>query len=125
MNKKNTHTRIVIVLISLCLLSSTAWAGAKEIKARMAERLPVIMDLKAKGVVGENSQGLLEFRGAQKERADVVDAENKDRMTVYKAIAKKTGSTVDLVGNRRAKQIAERAGSGEWVQTEDGDWLQK
>jgi hypothetical protein len=63
--------------------------------------------------------------GAKKASADVVAAENKDRQTVYQAIAKQQGTTAKLVGKRRALQIAKRAAPGEWVQDAGGNWIQK
>jgi len=125
MRRKHMLIPILFVIATLGILATSVWGGAKEIKARMAERLPVIMELKQKGIVGENNQGLLEFVGTAKEKADVVEAENKDRKTVYKAIGKKTGTTPEIVGQRRAKQIADIAGSGEWLQDENGQWKQK
>ena len=125
MHRKNVLITICSVIAILGIVAPSAWGGAKEIKARMAERLPVIMELKQKGIVGENNLGLLEFVGAAKDMADVVEAENKDRKVVYNAIAKKTGTTPEIVGQRRAQQIADIAGSGEWVQDETGQWKQK
>jgi len=94
-------------------------------KERMKERLPVIMDLKARGVVGENNQGFLELLKGQSEKKEVVAAENQDRKAVYEAIAQKTGTNVQAVGQRRAIQIAEKANAGEWIQTADGQWQKK
>jgi hypothetical protein len=91
----------------------------------MKQRLPVIIELKAKGIVGENNAGYLEFIGPKREKADVVAAENKDRKTVYTAIAKQQGTTAELVGKRRALQIAKKADPGEWVQDASGKWIQK
>ncbi len=125
MHRKHMFIPILFVIAILGILATSAWGGAKEIKARMAERLPVIMELKQKGIVGENNLGMLEFVGTAKEKADVVEAENKDRKTVYKAIGKKTGTAPEIVGQRRAKQIAGIAGSGEWLQDENGQWKQK
>ena len=116
MNRKYMLIPILCVIAGLGIVATSAWGGAKEIKARMAERLPVIMELKDKGIVGENNQGFLEFVGSAKEKADVIAAENKDRRAVYKAIGKKTGTSTEIVGQRRAKQIADIAGSGEWLQ---------
>ena len=99
--------------------------SADDIKTRMKKRLPVLKELKAKGIVGEDNQGYLQFVGSNKEKADVVAAENKDRKTVYAAIAKQQGTTAELVGKRRAMQIAKRANKGEWVQDASGKWLQK
>ena len=125
MQPKHMLVTILFIIATLGVAATTAWGGAKEIKARMAERLPVVMELKQKGVVGENSLGLLEFVGAAQDKADVVEAENQDRVTVYKAIAKKTGTTPEIVGQRRAKQIADNANSGEWLKDETGQWKQK
>jgi uncharacterized protein YdbL (DUF1318 family) len=91
----------------------------------MKQRLPVIIELKTKGIVGENNAGFLEFIGANREKADVIAAENEDRETVYAAIAKQQGTTAELVGKRRALQIAKKANPGEWVQDASGNWLQK
>ena len=125
MHRKHMLINLLFTVVIFTVLASSAWGGAEEIKARMAERLPVIMELKAKGIVGENNQGLLQFIGTAKDKADVVEAENKDRTIVYKAIAKKTGTTPEIVGQRRAQQIAENAKAGEWFQNETGQWKQK
>ena len=81
--------------------------------------------LKDKGLVGENNKGFLEFVGQQKEKQEVVTAENRDREIVYKAIAKQQGTTVELVGKHRAIQIANKARPGEWLQDANGKWYQK
>jgi uncharacterized protein YdbL (DUF1318 family) len=122
--KARTWTKIVILLIITTFTAGLA-AYADDIKARMKKRLPEIKALKAKGIVGENNKGFLQFVGGEKAGADVVAAENKDRRTVYEAIAKQQGTTPELVGQRRALQIAKKARSGEWVQDAGGQWLQK
>jgi hypothetical protein len=116
-------TRLVLIFtLVLGLAASTALAGP--LKDRFIARKPVVAALLADGTVGENNQGYLEFRGAKKQ-ADVVAAENKDRATVYKAIAKKAGTTPELVGQRRAAKVAERAKPGIWLQNPDGSWYKK
>jgi len=91
----------------------------------MIDRLPVIKSLKAKGIIGEDNAGYLEFVGQKKEKADVIQAENKDRKLVYGAIAKQQGTTVELVGKHRAVQLANKAQPGEWLQDAKGKWYQK
>lgn len=113
---------IILVTLAVCLLATTALAGS--IKERMASRAPAITALKDKGIVGENNQGFLEFRGTQAQ-SDLVAAENKDRAAVYQAIAKKTGTTPKLVGQRRAGKLAQTAHAGNWLQKPDGSWYQK
>lgn len=114
------------VALLLSLLAGVAAAQSlSEIKARMEDRLPVIADLKARGVVGETNKGFLAFVGDQREKADVVKAENEDRAAVYEAIAQQQGVSADLVGRRRALQLRQRARPGEWLQDENGNWYQK
>jgi uncharacterized protein YdbL (DUF1318 family) len=122
--KQRTSTKILaLVLVGVFVLGVSAFGD--DIKARMKKRLPVIKKLKAEGLVGEDNAGFLQFVGDKKASADVVAAENNDRLTVYKAIAKQQGTTAELVGKRRALQITKRAESGEWVQDAGGNWIQK
>jgi uncharacterized protein YdbL (DUF1318 family) len=107
------------------LLITDLYASAADIKQRMIARLPIIKSLKDQGLVGENNMGYLEFIGKKKEKADVVEAENKDRRQVYEAIAKQQSTTIELVGKHRAVQIAEKAMPGEWLQDANGKWYQK
>jgi len=122
MNNKKTITISIILII--CFLFP-AVILAQGIKERMKERLPVIVDLKAKGIVGENFQGYLEFVSDVQQNKDVVDNENKDRKEIYAYIANKQGADIELVGQRRAKQLAKNAKPGEFLQNEDGTWYQK
>ena len=121
------HKTIIVLLpvFILGILLTNAYASSKSIKKRMIERLPTIRALKDKGLVGENNKGYLEFVGSRQENADVVEAENKDRKTVYEAIAKQQGTTVALVGKHRAIQIANKAQAGVLLQDANGKWYKK
>jgi len=90
----------------------------------MAVRIPALTTLKNTGVIGENNKGYLEFRGT-KQSAKLIQDENKDRVIVYKAIAKKQGVSPDLVGQRRAKMIADKGRTGQLFQKKDGTWYKK
>ena len=122
--KQRTSTKILAVLL-IGFFTLGAAASADDIKARMKSRLPVIKKLKSEGIVGEDNAGFLQFVGDKKASADVVAAENKDRQSVYEAIAKQQGTTAELVGRRRALQNEKRAEPGEWVQDASGQWQQK
>jgi uncharacterized protein YdbL (DUF1318 family) len=122
--KRSTIMAIAVVFI-LGLLITNGYSSSQDIKQRMIERLPTITALKAKGLLGEDNRGYLQFIGQKKENEDVVAAENKDRQTVYTAIAKQQGTTVELVGQHRAIQIADKAQPGEWLQDAKGKWYQK
>ena len=125
MKTKIFITMITVLLSFILIGGASAFAGSDKIKARMKERLPVITALKAEGVIGENNKGYLEVIGGKKAKKDVINAENSDRKQVYTAIAKQQGTSVDLVGKRRAKQIAKKAKPGQWIQDQSGKWYQK
>ncbi len=119
---------ILMGIISLALVFGFVFSGmafGQDIKARIKARQPIILALKAEGIIGENSAGYLEFRGSNKKKQDVVKAENGDRRKVYTAIGKKTGTTAGVVGQRRALKIAELAKPGDWLQNASGTWYKK
>ena len=120
----NRYVKSILLLLLANFLLCTLGL-AEDIRARMKARLPLIVELKSKGIVGENSNGLLEFVGNKKEQEEVIDAENKDRLQVYEAIAKQTATSPEVVAKRRALQIAEKASPGEWLEDENGKWYQK
>lgn len=114
---------ILIVIFSLLITGSTLYAAS--IKDRMAARIPAINTLKDKGLIGENRSGLLEYRTAQKPEQAMISEENSDRQKVYNAIAQKEGVSPTLVGQRRAKMLADKGKSGHWYQAADGKWFKK
>lgn len=117
---------LVPTLLALSFVMFCVQAGfAQGIKDRMLSRLPVINELKAQGLLGENNQGFLEFRSENKPNADVINAENSDRQEVYTAIAARQNATPALVGQTRAAQIAEKEAPGTWIQSADGAWTKK
>ncbi len=100
-------------------------AGAKE---RMRARLGELADLKREKRVGENRVGLLEVMPAEREDEGLqrlVDEENRDRSTVYRAIAEKAEAAPEQVGRRRARQIYDTAAPGVMLQRADGSWFEK
>ena len=110
-----------------CALFSLAAAAQNldAVKARMLQRVAAIDQLKDQGVAGENNRGFLAFVGPKQPQADLVAAENRDRETVYNAIAKQTGASAAEVGQRRARQIADNARPGDYLQNAAGQWKQK
>ena len=123
MNQTRNLWFVAAATVALVLFSGSAFGG--DIKSRMKDRLPQIIALKEAGVIGEDNQGFLAFVGTETKAKGLVEAENKDRQLVYDAIAKQQGTTAQLVGQRRAMQIADKAKPGEWVQDADGKWRQK
>jgi len=71
------------------------------------DRKPQLTSLEESGVVSENKSGLVEIKGAADSSVKaLVDAENNDRMIIYKAIAAKNGISVEEVQEMYAKKLA-------------------
>ena len=89
----------------------------KEIKA--------LLDRKVAGI---NSKALLEARNGATDDDKILIAEaNARKLKRFNQIAKDSGVALEAVQKRSAKKIAEKipAGSGVWLQSEDGSWSQK
>jgi len=121
----NSKKRIAVCLLLGTLIALAGAAWGQDIKARMHDRLPAIVALKAAGVVGENNQGYLTILKQPTDKKALVDAENQDRRTIYEAIAKQQKTTPELVGQRRAMQIAEKSDPGSMIQDARGNWIRK
>jgi uncharacterized protein YdbL (DUF1318 family) len=116
---------LLVGLLSVGVASARAAEDLGAVKARLAQRLGSLDQLKSSGAIGETNRGLVDLRAASPAAGDLVAAENRDRGIVYAAIAQQTGSTVDTVGRARAKQIAAASAPGVWVQRENGEWYKK
>ncbi len=122
---KFRYAVIVTILVFLGGVVFSGQAVAQEIKERMKQRLPVIVELKAQGVVGENNQGYLAFVTGEKIQEALVEQENQDRKSIYTQIAEQQNTSLDLVEKRRAMVLADRAIAGEFIQKPDGSWMKK
>ncbi len=121
-------TSIFSAAMALFLCAASAFgADLAALQKQMKARMPQVIALLDKGVVGSNKQAYLEVRGtlSAAEKA-IVDAENAARKTVYAEIAKKNNTTIAVVEQQRAAQIAKRMPKGKkvWYQTADGKWHQ-
>ena len=126
MKTKRCVSFLIVALIGMVFMSTSSRAqDISAIKVQMEKRLPLIVDLKSRGIVGEDKMGYLQFVGGKREKDDVVQAENQGRRKVYEVIAQKEGATLEQVGQRRALQIAGKARKGEWLQDQNGKWYQK
>ncbi len=120
---RNKITAVLLsVLISLLFTSS---APAQSIKQRMKSRQPALTQLKARGIIGENNTGYLQYMGENREQLQLVEAENRDRKTVYAKIAAQQGANVIVVGKRRAAKISQISPPGTWLQTPAGEWYKR
>ena len=122
----NTHKLLKMApLLMIFLLLSISYVSADEIKDRMVQRLPVIADLKTKGIIGEDNRGYLGFVSGNRVMEDVIAAENADRKTVYEIFAKQQNNSLDVVETVQGARKAEKTAPGEFYQTLDGQWVKK
>jgi len=95
------------------------------------QRRAALREWKGRGCLGETNQGLLEARtgeGCTAEALELMRAENADRVVIYEAFMKENNipaSDTDRVRSAFAKARQERARPGDWIQTEDGQWVKK
>ena len=108
------------------LLVFTTYADS-EISNRMKSRLPKLMEAKDKGLIGENTDGLLLVKEASSGSVvkNLVQEENKDRILLFKYLAQKTGAPEKEVALKYAKGIASRAKKGHWFKNSSGSWISK
>ena len=127
----------VDVGVKLDVYQKTAPTKAKEeqssleIAAARRLRSGEIQQLKSAHIIGEDRDGYLDIRNPPKDpqylayTEGVVKAENTDRSYLYLANAQSQNKPMELVGAEYAKLWRDRAFPGEWVQKEDGTWIQK
>jgi len=92
---------------------------------RRKDRLGELSSWEAKGVIGENKNGLVEIRnsqGADSAAGQIVAGENADRMIIYQSVANKNGTSVEEVQKLYAKRLQANAPAGTPVETQDGAW---
>lgn len=92
---------------------------------RFDARRPLVKELKAKGVVGEDARGYLQFVEGKKESEELVSAENSDRKVIYERISKRQGTSAEKVAAVKAEKNAKEALPGEFVQDASGKWSKK
>ncbi|MBK8476891.1 MAG: DUF1318 domain-containing protein [Opitutaceae bacterium] len=123
---KTQLVRALSMMVLLGFAVPAALAQEPGLKQRLEQRLPALDDLRLRQIAGENNRGFLEVRGkATPEEVQLVEEENRDRSSVYEAIAARSETTKDTVGRARAKQIAAASARGVLLQDANGAWAPK
>lgn len=114
-------------LFAILLLGLPAFAQSMdELKMRFEQRFPELRKLKTDGVIGETAAGAVEVRTSVSSSATALIAEeNRDRVTLYKLIAQREGTTPEVVAQRNGQRNFQRANAGDWLKGSDGRWFQK
>jgi len=127
----------VDVGVRLDVYQKTAPTKAKEEQSSLeiasARRLRSgeIQQLKSSHIIGEDRDGYLDMRQPPKDpkylayAQSIIQAENADRSYLYLANAQTQNKPMEMVGAEYAKLWRDRAFPGEWIQKEDGTWIQK
>jgi len=121
---------LVVLLSSAAIMSAatTPQATAQEeaLLDSIGERLPTLIELKLKGLVGETNMGLVEARGnLERAQRSLLADENRDRLAYYKLISERLGVSVATVQRKRAEQIRKNSPRGVWVESKSGDWYRE
>ena len=105
----------------LHLFTSSAYAqeglsqDVEQAALRRKGRLSKLRGLEEKGVIGENKLGLVELRGLVQDEAavkELISAENKDRMIIYKSLADKNNTSVEGIQKVYAQRLQSDAPAG-------------
>ena len=110
-------------------------ATIRQLKAAMKNRFPKLKPFMQRGVIGESFNGFLVIKNATtlnlRERAIVkrlVDAENRDRKSLYNAVAaalRVPSSEISRLQQIFAKEWQKTAPTGTWIETAPGQWRRK
>ena len=110
-----------ILLAVFAFATCVSWADM----ASMAARIPKLVELKDQGIIGEKRDGMVGAVKSSADAADVVAAENKDRLTIYqeRAATAKVGLTefLKVMGDERIQKEP----AGRYVQDASGAWIKK
>jgi uncharacterized protein YdbL (DUF1318 family) len=129
-------TPLAIILL-VCIFSLNVYAAQYDLKEitpavqtaleNRRSRFSELEDLKQKGLLGENNKGYVEALKSGDNAQAIAAAENKDRKTIYKAIAEQNNLShaFDVIESVFAKVQRDKAQSGVMVQNPDGTWVEK
>lgn len=98
---------------------------ATEAAYRRRDRRAELTSLEISGALGEGNDGLVALRQGGGSAPSVLSAENADRLVIYRAIARKNGSSVQDVQKIYAERIRAGLPAGAHVQNPDGSWTRK
>jgi len=130
----------VMAAVCLCTVLTGSYAVAEQgydikemtpaVKAALDNRRArynELLDLKNSGVIGENAQGYVEVLGSDTAK-QLVDAENKDRKTIYTTIVEQNNLPSDALATVEkvfAQVQRDKATAGHKIQDTDGSWKTK
>jgi len=112
---------LVPFVLTALFATQTVRADLESMKARV----PKVVELKEKGLVGEQPDGLLGVVSANADAQSVVDAENRDRMDEYRKRAKSQGQPVETLMKVLGEAKVRQEKPGRFVKNASGGWTKK
>lgn len=124
---------ILTALLTLvaCSVFAAPQGELQQAVKRMKQRVEELAAYKQEKIIGENRQGFADIvnppekRDKREKVKELVEAENRDRRLVYKAIAARTDATAEGVGRQRAAQIYRQAKPGVLLEVKKDTWRPK
>ncbi len=117
------------------LLFSVAWADGSVLSPEVQQavnarrdRFPQLKRYKMQGLIGEDREGHVAVLGSGSEVKALVDAENRDRETIYQSEVRGKNLPPDAITAIRsafAEEQRARADAGEKIQLPSGEWKTK
>jgi uncharacterized protein len=118
-------TGLAAVMIAVALAGAAAPAAPAFAQSLAADKA-VVDAAKAKGEVGEQSDGFLGVvQGGDASVAAAVAAINAGRASAYKAAAEKAGTGPEAAGAAAGQQLTARVPPGQYYRTAQGAWVRR
>jgi len=111
---KDNHS-LLGIFTDIAYAGETLSPEVEQAALRRKNRLNDLYLLEGKGIVGENIMGLVEVRDSSRVDASVkqlIDAENSDRLVIYKTVAVKNNTSVGEVQKLYAFRLSQDAPTG-------------
>jgi len=114
-NKPDDKQGFLEFLVSSAYAQEALSPEVEQAALRRKDRIDELYAQEAKGVIGENKMGLVEVRDSSQADSSVnqlIEAENNDRMIIYKSVAAKNNTSVKEVQELYVKKLRDNAPSG-------------
>lgn len=111
---KDNHS-LLGIFTGIAYAEETLGPEVEQAALRRKNRLSDLHSLEGKGIVGENRMGLVEARDpsrADESARQLINAENDDRMVIYKSIAVKNNTSLGDVQKLYANRLSQDAPAG-------------
>jgi uncharacterized protein YdbL (DUF1318 family) len=120
-------TGLLAALAAISLIAATVPAAPVFAQVPSAADKTIVDGAKAKGDVGEQSDGYLGFVHGAPDAAvgSAVGKINAGRAAAYRDIAAKNGVSPEAAGAAAAQQLIARVPAGQYYQDTDGRWVKR